>query len=167
MPFVDPGLGPQHRQPLRRHPQQSAGATPGRTRRSSLHRFGKGRAVWVAAPFESVQEKVNHQLFLALLRRILAGPYRFEVDTHPAVEMTLFHQPEKKRLLAGLLNLQRQLPQVPVAAGVRVLPLPGRPVRRVVRLPQQTPVPFTKAEPYVEFRVEPFDTLAMFALDYA
>jgi hypothetical protein len=35
----------------------------------------------------------------------------------------------------------------------------------VLRLPQQTPVTFVDAKPYVEFRVEPFDTLAMFALD--
>jgi hypothetical protein len=35
----------------------------------------------------------------------------------------------------------------------------------VRRLPQQTPVPFTKARPYVEVRAEPFDTLAMFAVD--
>jgi len=80
--------------------------------------------------------------------------------------MTLFHQPERKRLLAGLLNLQRQLPQVPVPATVRVQPLPGQRVRRVLRLPQQTPVTFVDAKPYIEFRVEPFDTLAMFALDY-
>lgn len=44
-------------------------------------------------------------------------------------------------------------------------PLPGQRVRRVLRLPQQTPVTFVDAKPYVEFRVEPFDTLAMFALD--
>jgi hypothetical protein len=34
--------------------------------------------------------------------RVLSGPYRFEVETHPAVEMTLYHQPENRRLLAGL-----------------------------------------------------------------
>jgi hypothetical protein len=79
--------------------------------------------------------------------------------------MTLFHQPERKRLLAGLLNLQRQLPQVPVPATVRVLPLPGQKVRRILRLPHQTPISFAEARPYVEFRIEPFETLAMFAID--
>src|SRR5208283_130400 len=112
---------------------------------------------------EESEEWVNRQLVLSLLRRILPGPYHFEVDAHPAVEMTLFLQPERKRLLATLLNLQRQLPQVPVPAVVRVQPISGRKVRRILRLPQQTPIAFTAAGPHAEFRVAPFDTLAMFA----
>jgi hypothetical protein len=166
MPFVDPGLGRNIGSRFAAIHSNPPALRPEKNPAIAVHRFGKGRSVWVAASIESVQERVYAQLFLALLRRVLPAPYRFEAETHPAVEMTLFHQPQKKRLLAGLLNLQRQLPQVAVAAKVRVLPLAGRPLRRVVRLPQQTPVSFTRAEPYVEFRVEPFDTLAMFALDY-
>jgi hypothetical protein len=33
----------------------------------------------------------------------LSGPLWFEVDAHPAVEMTLFHQEQHDLLLAGLL----------------------------------------------------------------
>ncbi|OHB81285.1 MAG: hypothetical protein A2V98_02455 [Planctomycetes bacterium RBG_16_64_12] len=166
MPFVDPGLGRNIGSRFAAIHSNPPALEPGSEAAIVQHRFGKGQAVWVACGMEGSEEWADRQLVLSLVRRILPGPYRFEVDTHPAVEMTLFHQPERKRLLAGLLNLQRQLPQVPVPATVRVQPLPEQPVRRVVRLLQQTSVPFTAAEPYVEFRVEPFDTLAMFALDY-
>lgn len=77
-----------------------------------LNTFGKGRTAWLAAEIETSSDQVNAKLILSLLKRILSGPYRFEADTHPSVEMTLLHQTEKKRLLAGLLNMQEQLPQI-------------------------------------------------------
>jgi hypothetical protein len=43
--------------------------------------------------------------------------------------------------------VDRQLPQVAVPATVRVQPPPGQSVRRIVQLPQQTPVPFTETSP--------------------
>jgi hypothetical protein len=166
LPFVDPALGRNIGSRFAAIHSNPPALQPGNEPAIVQHRFGKGQAVWVACGVEGSEEWVDRQLVLSLVRRILPGPYRLEVDAHPAVEMTLFHQPERKRLLAGLLNLQRQLPQVPVPAAVRIQPLPGQRVRRVLRLPQQTPVAFVDAKPYVEFRVAPCDTLAMFALDY-
>ena len=81
--------------------------------------------------------------------------------------MTLFHQPELSRLRAGLLNLQRYWPQVPVGARVRVRIPEGRRARAVRRLPDQTTVSFRAAAPYVEFTVEPFEGLALFLVEYA
>ena len=141
------------------------------------HSFGKGRAVWLAAPLESnpnslrwpyqgAKTDVNAKLVLSVLRRVLPAPYYFEADTHPSVEMTLFHQPEKKRVLAGLLNMQQELPQIPVGATVRVqVPGEGR-VTRVVLIPEQKTIPFEKAGPYTQFRLQPFDALAMAFVEY-
>ena len=165
MPFVDPGLGHNIGSHFAAIHSNPPALRPGSEPAAVYHRFGKGQSVWVACGIEGGQEWADRQMVLALLRRVLPGPHRFEIDTHPAVEMTLFHQPERKRLLATLLNLQRQLPQVPVPAVVRVQPVSGQKVRRVLRLPQQTPVPFAERMPHVEFHVEPFDTLAMFAID--
>ncbi|MCE5306152.1 MAG: hypothetical protein LLG20_00770, partial [Acidobacteriales bacterium] len=91
LPFVDPAVGRVigsrfaaiHSNP----PALTAGTDPAVV--------VKGRTVWVAAPVESSSEAVNAKLFLALLDRILQRPYHLEVDTHPAVEATLFHQPER------------------------------------------------------------------------
>jgi hypothetical protein len=166
MPFVDPGLGRNigsHFAAIHSNPPALA---PGRRPAIVEHRFGKGRAIWVACGMEGGSEWVDRQLVQAMIRRVFPGPYRFEVRTHPAVEMTLFHQPDNKRLLAGLLNLQQQLPQAPVPATVRVLPPGGQKIRRILRLPRQEPVEFSHDGPYVQFHVEPFDTIAMFALDY-
>ena len=93
--------------------------------------------MWVAAPIEISTESVNARLVAALLRRVLPGPYQFEVDAHPSVEMTLFHQPAKRRWLAGLLTMQQQLPAIPVPATVRVRVAADKKVTAVVHLPER------------------------------
>jgi hypothetical protein len=129
--------------------------------------FGKGKAVWVAAPIESSSEAVNSRLVEALLKHALPGPYQFEVDTHPSVEMTLFHQAEKKRLLATLLTMQSQLPALPVTATVRVQVPNGKKVTAVLHVPDRKPLKFKTAGPYVQFDLEAFDALSVAVVEYA
>ena len=131
-----------------------------------INSFGKGKAVWVAAPIESRAEAVYARIVSHLLHRVLPGPYHFEVETHRAVEMTLFHQAEKRKMLVSLLNAQTQLPTIPVGATVRVLLPAGRKPRRVVQLPDQKEVAFTPAGQYVQFVVPPFKILAMAVVEY-
>jgi hypothetical protein len=153
--------------------------TPGSDPALVQHSFGKGSTVWLAAPLESVSKaqffgspsgartpEINARLVLSVLRRVLSGPYYFEVDTHPTVEMTLFHQAEKKRLLAGLLNMQQEFPAIPVGATVRVQVPSGRRATRVVSVPQGKEIPFEKAEVYTQFRIQPFEALAMALIEY-
>ena len=120
----------------------------------------------MAAPIETSSEAVNANLFLSLLQRALPRPYKFEVETHPAVEMTLFHQAEKQRLLAGLLNMPQQMPPIPVGAMVRVQPPPGRKVTGVFHLPERKALKFDVAGPYIQFKLEPFDSLSMAMVEY-
>ena len=112
--------------------------------------------MWVAAPIENSSEAVNARLVAALLKRALPGPYHFEVDAHPSVEMTLFHQEDKQRLLAGLLTMQQQLPAFPVTATVRVQAPRGVKITAVIHLPERKPLKFNTAGAYVQFDLEPF-----------
>ena len=167
LPFVDPGAGRVigsrfaaiHSNP----PALVTGTVPAVVG----HPYGRGRTVWVAASLERQPEFANAALATHLLRRALPGPYQFEADTHPAVEMTLFGQPDRRRLLVGLLNTQHPGPQVPVGAGVRVQPPAGAKVERVRHLPDGgRAVPHAVEGAYVRFQAEPFDTFAMFAVEY-
>jgi hypothetical protein len=155
-------IGSRFAQIISDPPAEDPGTDPGLV----IHSYGRGKAVWAAAPIESSSNAVNARLMVWLLKRVLAGPYHFEVETHPAVEMTLFDQPEKRRVLAGLLNMQRDLPPVPVGAVVRVQVPEGRQVTGVVRLPDRKAMAFEKAGPYVQFRLEPFPVIAMALVEY-
>jgi hypothetical protein len=140
--------------------------TPGRDPGIVVNSFGRGKAIWVAAPIESRTGAVYARVVGHLLRRCLPGPYHFEVDTPRAVEMTLFHQAEQRRMLVGLLNAQLQAPQIPVDATVRVRLPAGRQPKRVVCLPEQKEIPFEKGNPYVQFTVPPFKVVAMLLVEF-
>jgi hypothetical protein len=116
---------------------------------------------------ESKDEAVNIRLTQHLLRRVLTPPYRFELDAHPAVEMTLFNQPQSHRLLVSLLNMQPQMPPVTVGATVRVQLPSGRAPGKVLRVPDSKPIPCQKKGPYLEFKTEPFDVFFMALVEYA
>jgi len=131
-----------------------------------VNSFVSGKGVWVAAPIETTPETVNRELVLSLLRRVIPGPLSFEAETNPAVEMTLFDQAEKSRLLAGLLNLEPQWPQSPQTATVRVLIPAGRRVTKVIAVPEGNSIAFEKVGVYAQFRFDRFESLAMALVEY-
>ncbi len=89
--------------------------------------------------------------------------FAFEADAPAAVELTLFHQPERHRYRLSLVNFQKDLPNIPVADIPVRLRLPGK-VHRVVQLPGDRPVPHTEADGVVRFTVPRLETLAMYAV---
>ena len=166
LPFAAPeagrAIGSRFASIISDPPAVAPGAEPGIV----VHSYGRGKAVWIAAPIESVDQQVNARLVLALLKRLLAAPYKFEVETHPSVEVTLFDQPENQRLLVGMLNMQPQPPAIPVGATIKVQIPPGRQASGVIRIPDRKPMPYERAGPYVEIGFEPFETLAMALVEY-
>ncbi len=140
---------------------------PGTTAGIVINQLGKGKTVWVAAPIESRPEPVYAAIVTHLLRRVLPGPYAFEVDADPAVEMTLFDQPEQNRLLASLLNMREQVPVMPVNAKVRVRIPEGRRVKRVVQVPDAREIHFDVAGGLVRIEVPDFKVIAMLTIEFA
>jgi hypothetical protein len=167
LPFVDPeagtALNSRFAQIWSDPPAPHAGSDPGIV----INTFGKGKTVWVAVPLESRADAVDARVFELLLKRILQPPFKFEADTDPAVEVTLFHQEDRHRLLVGMLNLQAQVPAIPVAAAIRVLVPSGGKVRRVSLLPEQKAVEFSHSGSYVSFNVPEFELVRMALVDYA
>ena len=114
-------------------PAQKPGSDPGIT----IHSYGKGKAIWIAAPIETAANEVNDKILVSLLKDAYRGAYRFEADTHPSVEVTLFDQPQHSTLLLGLLNMESEDPPLPVPATVRVRVPEGRRIVSAVHLPDR------------------------------
>lgn len=166
LPFVDPeagtALNSRFAQIWSDPPALHAGSDPGIV----INTFGKGKSVWVAAPLETRADAVDARVFELLLKRILQPPFKFEADTDPSVEVTLFHQEDRHRLLVGMLNLQPQVPVIPVAATIRVLVPSAGKVRKVSLLPEQKAVKFSRSGSYVSFNVPEFTLVRMALVDY-
>jgi hypothetical protein len=143
-------------------PSSEPGQDPGIV----IHAFGQGKTVWVASPIESHNDIVSARTFIFLLKRVLQPPFQFEAKAHRAVEVTLFHQKDHRRLLLGAANLQEQVPATAVDATIDVQIPSGRKVRDVVLLPEQIPLSFSTVGPYVTFRIPPFKLLAMAMINY-
>lgn len=127
-----------------------------------LNQFGKGRAVYSASLMENVEGL--GQTFLSLAS-LLAGELRFEADAPSAVEMTVFHQPERHRYVVSLVNFQKDLPNIPVE-GIEIRMRPeNEKIRRVTRLPDGAAVPFQQRRGVLAIRPPRLDTLAMLAIE--
>jgi hypothetical protein len=166
LPFVAPEVGQAIGSHFGAVHSNPPALTPGTDPGIVVNTFGKGKAVWVAAPIEIGTEALNARLVVALLKRTLPGPYQFEVEAHPSVEMTLFHQEENKRFLVGLLTMQQEIPAIPVPATVRVQLPAERKVTAVEHLPERKPLRFKTVGPFVQFELEPFDSLSMALVEY-
>jgi hypothetical protein len=167
LPFVDPEAGTALNSHFAQIWSDPPATQPDHDPGIVINTYGKGKAIWIAAPLESRADPVDGRVFQLLLKRILAPPYKFEADTDPAVEVTLFHQEDRNRLLVGMLNLQAQVPAIPVAATIRVQVPLGRRVRKVSLLPEQKDVRFSSSGPYVSFRVPEFKLIRMALVEYS
>ncbi len=128
-----------------------------------LNHFGKGQAIYCASPLETI-ESLNGTI-AQLVRRLHERPV-FEADAPAAVELTLFHQPERHRYRLSLVNFQMDLPNIPVTEIPVRLRLPEK-VVRVVQLPGDRPIAHTETEGVVRFVVPRLETLAMFGVTVA
>lgn len=127
------------------------------------HCFGQGATIYSASTLEEVE--TLQETFVCLLRRLCAQP-TFEVTAHPAVEATLFHQPDRSRYVLSLVNFQHDLPNIPVD-GIEVrLRLPQR-VQSVQTLPVNGSLPLRREGEAVTLTAPRLNTLLMFSINYA
>ena len=166
LPFVDPDLGNPINTRFAQIWSNPPAPQPGKDPGIVVNSFGKGKTIWIAAPLELRADQVNARIFHLLLRRALLPPYKFEADADPAVEVTLFHQEDRRRLLVGMLNLQMQVPTIPVPATLRIQVPAGSTVRGVSLLPGEKALPFAHVGSYVTFKVPSFSLVSMAMVDY-
>lgn len=122
--------------------------------------FGQGRAIYCASVIESVEGLAD--TFIQLIR-FLNADYHFEADAPSAVEVTLFHQPERRRYVLSLVNFQKELPNIPVNGAEIRLRLPER-VKAVRLLPHDRPIKHRTRGAVVSFTAPELRTFAMFEI---
>ncbi len=127
------------------------------------HRFGQGAVIYSASLLEEVE--TLRESFVCLLRRLCPRP-TFEVTAHPAVEATLFHQPDRRRYVLSLVNFQHDLPNVPLDNLAIRLRLPQR-VQSVHTLPSNRGLRLRRDGDAVTFKTPRLHTLLMLGINHA
>lgn len=129
------------------------------------HEYGKGRTVYCAGVLERCRKDDQVSVWINLIRRLQKAPFAFESDAPKCVEITLYEQREENRLVLNLLNVQKQLPNLPVY-NISICLHPERPVRSVRLVPEEKEIPFEQKDGAVRFLCESLDIFQMFLIEY-
>ena len=130
------------------------------------HSFGKGRVLWVSAPLEKPNTDVHKNAFIAMIQHLGERKFTFEVQAPPAVEVIVFHQPDRKRYLINVVNEQELLPPVP-ASGVKVtLQIPGKRFKKAMLLPEEKTLPVEAGPDAVTVEIPTVELFRMLSVDY-
>ncbi len=124
--------------------------------------FGRGRVLWSAAPVEEPNSPAHAGVTLALLDRLLPAEKRTLFSTAPRqVELVAFAD-ETVMLVSAADHLatDERLPVAPFEIALRTAKRPDA----VVRLPDETPLPFTYENGLVRFTTEPLTLFDMYAV---
>jgi hypothetical protein len=131
-----------------------------------LNRFGRGKVIYAAGVLEMCEHDTQRQVLVNLVKLLASRPFAFQTDSPKAVEITLFHQPERNRWIVNLLNYQQELPNIPVnEAHARIFVGTKKPKTLSV-LPDGEKVDFAFRDGYVEFAVPRLVDYMMLALSY-
>jgi hypothetical protein len=127
---------------------------------------GRGRVIWISHPIERANQPPHRRCFLHMIRTLVPGGFSFELDAPPAVEATAFHQAREKRFVLNFMNLQEELPPVPVTGMEARLKVSGKAIRRAVAIPEERDIPYRAHGDYVEVDVPVLDIYRMITVDY-
>lgn len=129
-----------------------------------LNTYGKGKAIYVAGDLENMQ--IHHDEFIKLLKKLGVKSFALESDAPKAMEITVFHQENNMRYIISFLNIQKELPNIPVE-GVKIrMSVDNKEIEKVVVLPDEVNLNFEIKEGYVEFNVPQIKTFAMAVIKY-
>lgn len=128
-----------------------------------LNQFGKGKAIYVTGDLEN--SDLHRKIFINLIK-LLTNSFSFEAKAPQPVEITAFHQEDKRRFIINLINFQKELPNIPVD-GIKVkMRLDEKSAQRLVVLPEEKELDYKIKNDYAEFTVPRLETFLMLALDY-
>jgi len=127
------------------HPPGEPTDHPSITRR----RLGKGTMIWNAAPLERVGMELQKGTVVKLIKLLMQKPLWFESRALPPVEILLFDQTEKGKLLLNLVNIQERIPVIPIRDIEVKVNLRGKEALKAESVKTGKPVGFTAEDGYI------------------
>lgn len=130
--------------------------------------YGKGRIIFSAADIEAGDSEGCSKLFLGLIKSLLKHAPSFSAETHPAVWMNAFNQPDDNRVVVSFLNYQLETPILPIVnLHFEVAPPNNKRFKRLLQLPDLTEREFQVSESgRLLAKISRLNAFAMYALEY-
>lgn len=129
-------------------------------------KYGEGEVVYSAGDIESLVYDSTRNAFAGIITGLFSNPPLFSTSAPGAVEITVFKQALRKRLIINVLNFQMELPPVPVHNIKLTLALRGITPLRLFFAPGEVDVNYIMNTDILEFEIDKLEMFKMFVLDY-
>jgi hypothetical protein len=113
-----------------------------------------------------VEKSLHQQVFIAMVKALAPLPFSYQLTAPPAVEAVVYHQPESKRFIIMLVNVQELLPAVAVhgtAVGIR---MDGKTASQAWVVPERQELPIESKDGYAEIEIDRLEAFKMVCLQY-
>lgn len=125
----------------------------------AVHAFGAGRCVYLASPLAAVQQEAQQEFIERLFKRFSPSELTGETNLPPAVELTLLRASSDDVRLVGLVNWQKEQPNVPVR-DLR-LTIASKTVPQMVRTVSGAAVDWEYRQGRLDLKLAALDTIEM------
>jgi hypothetical protein len=126
--------------------------------------FGKGTSLYTTSDLEL--QLAAEEVFEKMIKMSLPNPLTLVSDAPNPVEITIYHQADKKRYIIDLLNFQKQLPNLTVFDVNLRFNTSGQQITKILSVPSNKEIGFKLTGDYVTFIVPKIDTFEMLAVHY-
>lgn len=130
-------------------------------------RVGDGEVIWSGVAIESVDNEPHIGTLIDLLRLMDPGPHSFESDAPPQVEIVLFDQPDNRRMVMCVVNVQDSRAILPVGDFTVHVRTGTRSVRSVSRVGTEEACPYSVSADGIDIQFERVSVFAMIVISYA
>jgi len=132
----------------------------------SIHPYGKGRCLYLASPVLAMQQDAQQSFGAWLLEQYAPPALLAATNAPPSVEITVLRSTTAEACLIGLVNYQKELPNVPVYGAWVDLRLPGRAPKACTLVSAGQALPFTFADGVIHFTVPVLETMEMVVVTF-
>jgi hypothetical protein len=130
----------------------------------TFNTYGRGKVIYLAG-HPNLKYTEMQTVFMNLVHHLSDMTFSIQTDAPKCVEITLFEQAGKNRLLVHVLNFQHELPNIPINNINMQIKCENQPAM-VLSLPDKNRLDFSYTNGYVEFKVPELQTYALYSIDW-
>ena len=127
----------------------------------TIHSYGKGRCIYLAPPLLKQQLDAQQAFGMWLLQQYAPPTLVTETNASVCVEITVLRSTTAGAYLIGLVNYQKELPNVPVYDVRVTLNLPEKVPSACVAASTGQALPFTYKESALQFEIPRLETIEL------
>jgi hypothetical protein len=127
----------------------------------AVHSYGKGRCIYLAPSLLTIQQDAQQSFGAWLLEQYAPQTLVTGTNAPVSVEITLLRSTTANAYLLGMVNYQKELPNIPACSVWAEVRLPGTTPKACRRVADGQPLPFRFADGVLNIEIPELETIEM------